>query len=108
MTSSWVVSWQAPNVTETPTSAPSRSRGRYLSADNLLVVIFASRGARSIDDETEIALVACKRGDTAGNAVNPVDAGHQRRLGIGSRREPVIGTRQFLLGDRADDIGRHD
>ena len=45
--------------------------------------------------------------DAGHKAVNPVDAGEQRRLGVGGRRKPIIGARQFLLRHGPDNIGRH-
>src|SRR5207237_1308869 len=72
-------------------------------------VIVSSPGPTipSVDDEAEIAGMAGAGFDAGGNAINPVDARQQRRLGIVGRRKAVIGTRQVLLRDRADDIRRH-
>ena len=46
----------------------------------------------SVNDEAKIGLVRSNWFDAAGNAVDPVDAGQQRRLGIRRGRKPVIGT----------------
>src|SRR3981189_1740144 len=97
------VCWHAPSAVERPTSAPSKRKARRRSTAVLFVIVLSpSRSSVSINDEAKIALVGANRPDTGGEAVNPVDACQQRRLGIGRRRKPVIGTRQFLLGNRAD------
>src|SRR6185295_5147931 len=100
---------QAHSAIAAPSTAPKVRKVRLRSEVRALVIVYprcAVAGA-SIDDETKIALVACDRIDVGGDAINPVDAGEQRRLRIGSRREAIIGSRQLLLRDGPNDIGRH-
>src|SRR6266436_5226535 len=102
----------APSTTERPASAPIRRRVLWRSTGILFVIVLSfvprwSGGPVSVNDEAKVGLVGSNRLDAGGNAVNPVDLGQQRRLGVRCRRKPVIGTRQLLLGNRPNHIGRH-
>src|SRR6266702_1139666 len=110
VTISLSVSVHAPSVVERPMSAPSsRKLGRRSIGVFLVIVLSSSRssGGASVNDEAEIALVGADRLNRSGEAVNPVDAGEQDRLGVGCRRKSVIGTGQLLLRDCANNIRRH-
>src|SRR3984957_13804219 len=102
-----LISVHAPSVPETPMSAPSRHRVLTRLSDSVFVIVpSSSRG--SVNDETEIALIAADRFGATGNAVDSVDLGEQCRLGIRCGRKSVIRARQLFLRHGANDIGRHD
>src|ERR1700760_785337 len=112
VTISPVVLVQAPSITERPASDPRSHRGRWRAIGIVLIMVLSSLPYRptrsvSVGDEAEIARITGDLLDPAGDAVDPVDARQQRGFGIGSGREAVIRSRQFLLRDGPNHVGRH-
>src|SRR5438094_9798367 len=99
----------AASASERPTAALNKRRARARSKGVLLVIVPSSPPSRalvSVNDKSEVVLVASDRLNVPREAVDPVDAGQQCRRGIRHRRKSVIGARQLALSDRANHIRR--
>src|ERR1700712_949432 len=85
----------APSTSERPIAAPNKRRARARSTGILFVIIRSSPASRafvSVNDKAEVVLLASDRLNVAGNAVDPVDPGQQRRCGIRGRCKAVVGA----------------